>query len=79
MVGESNKATIDMVEKADSAHVAGGHDETVNENFFTVVRKYPRVILISVLMSLGPMAFGFDVIIVGVVTAIPAFLYAPRL
>ena len=31
----------------------------------------------SMLMSLGPMAFGFDVIIVGVVTAIPAFLYGP--
>jgi len=33
-----------------------------------------KVMLYCVLMTFGPMAFGFDSIVVGVVTAIPAFL-----
>lgn len=39
------------------------------------VRDNPKVIFYSIIMTLGPMAFGFDIIAVGVVTAIPSFLY----
>ncbi|KAK5044657.1 hypothetical protein LTR84_010549 [Exophiala bonariae] len=72
MMGQDNKITVDMMEKTnvEGVDVPGSTDIT----FRQALKANPKVMINCILMTLGPMAFGFDIIIVGVVTAIPAFL-----
>lgn len=37
------------------------------------IKQNPKAIFYCVLMAVGPMMYGFDNIIVGVITAMPAF------
>lgn len=70
----------DMNEKATVELVETNHVDNIDPyastkvSMWQSIRESPKVLLYSVLMTFGPMAFGFDSIIVGVVTAIPAFL-----
>ncbi|KAG5778318.1 hypothetical protein H9Q73_008018 [Fusarium xylarioides] len=69
------KPSVEMVEKekGDASLAVNEHDATSLTLLQSLKQNYKSVIF-SVLMATGPMAFGFDIIIVGVVTAFPAFL-----
>lgn len=43
------------------------------ETILQSIKQNPRAILYAVLMCIGPMLFGFDQVIVGLVTALPSF------
>jgi hypothetical protein len=75
MTPQQEKEEVQMVEAAEvsTTDVVASHD-AVNKSVIQVLKENPKPMLMTMLMSLGPMAFGFDIIIVGVVTAIPAFL-----
>ncbi|KAH7140076.1 maltose permease MAL61 [Dactylonectria estremocensis] len=67
------KPNVEMVEKGDEKHFANPHDSTTI-SFKQALKDNPKSLVFSFLMAMGPLAFGFDIIIVGVVTAFPAFL-----
>lgn len=69
------KPSVEMVEskKGDVSLAINQHDATSLTLLQSLKQNYKSVIF-SILMATGPMAFGFDIIIVGVVTAFPAFL-----
>ncbi|KAH7117439.1 general substrate transporter [Dactylonectria macrodidyma] len=67
------KPDVEMVEKGDEKHFANPHDSTTI-SFKQALKDNPKSLIYSFLMAMGPLAFGFDIIIVGVVTAFPAFL-----
>lgn len=75
-MSHNEKATVDMVEKQGGDHgvVVAAPQDAADISFFRSLRLHPKPMIMSVLMSLGPLAFGFDIIIVGVVTVFPAFL-----
>ena len=43
------------------------------ETVLRTIKQNPRAIVYAVLMCIGPMLFGFDQVIVGLVTALPSF------
>ncbi len=67
-----DKDVVEIVEMAETPEAL----EPANGAYgMWLAAKYdPKVLAYSALMSLGPMTFGFDIVVVGVVTAIPAFL-----
>ncbi|EXL40182.1 hypothetical protein FOCG_17283 [Fusarium oxysporum f. sp. radicis-lycopersici 26381] len=69
------KPSVEMVEskKGDVSLAINQHDATSLTLLQSLKQNY-RSVIFSILMATGPMAFGFDIIIVGVVTAFPAFL-----
>ncbi|KAJ4124578.1 hypothetical protein NW754_000276 [Fusarium falciforme] len=68
-----HKPSVEMVDKGADVLAANPHESTTISFKQSLTENY-KTIIFSVLMATGPMAFGFDVIIVGVVTAFPAFL-----
>lgn len=72
VMASAEKGIVELIERAEN------HNDPVPANgakgLWLAARSDPKVLAYSVLMSLGPMTFGFDIVIVGVVTAIPAFL-----
>lgn len=70
---QDHKPEVDMVEKGDKMPFANPHDSTT-VSFKQALKDNPKAMICSFLMAMGPLAFGFDIIIVGVVTAFPAFL-----
>ena len=68
-----DKGVVEQVETGNDADDLDPHGSTTIL-MWESAKQNPKVMLYSVLMTFGPMAFGFDSIIVGVVTAIPAFL-----
>ncbi|KAF5564208.1 maltose permease [Fusarium phyllophilum] len=69
------KPSVEMVEKekGDASLAVNEHDATSLTLFQSLKQNYKSVIF-SILMATGPMTFGFDIIIVGVITAFLAFL-----
>lgn len=71
-MASAEKGIVELIERAEN------HNDPVPVNgakgMWLAARNDPKVLAYSVLMSLGSMTFGFDIVIVGVVTAIPAFL-----
>lgn len=63
---------VDMVEHRS---VGAGLDpnESTTVSILDAVKANPKAIMYCVLMTVGPLIYGFDNIIVGVVTAMPAF------
>ncbi|KAH7110272.1 general substrate transporter [Dactylonectria macrodidyma] len=72
-MSRDDKTTIDMVEKQGEVAITAPHDAP-NVSFLQSLKEHPKPMIMGLLMSLGPMAFGFDIIILGVVTVFPAFL-----
>lgn len=73
---QQNKPSVEMVEKAkDDAFLDVNPHDSTTISFKESLKENYKSVIFSVLMAAGPMAFGFDIIIVGVVTAFPAFLY----
>ncbi|KAF5593501.1 general substrate transporter [Fusarium subglutinans] len=72
---QDTKPSVEMVEreKRDISLAVNEHDDSSLTLLQSLKQNYKSVIF-SILMATGPMAFGFDIIIVGVVTAFPAFL-----
>lgn len=72
-MASAEKGIVELIERAENHN-----DDPVPANgakgMWLAARSNPKVLVYSVLMSLGSMTFGFDIVIVGVVTAIPAFL-----
>lgn len=60
------------------ADLAAGNDER-NENMWQLVKRNRWAIFYCCCMTVSPMLYGFDVITVGVVTAMPEFQYGPTL
>ena len=69
----SEKGIVELVEKAENPEEVHPDASTI-QSMWQSARHNPKVLLYSALMTMGPMAYGFDIVIVGVVTAIPAFL-----
>lgn len=73
------------VEKADqpqlSEVVTNDHDPKAlpqpeeSQTIWEEIKSNPRVIAYSVLANGGSLAFGFDILVTGAVTALPAFSY----
>ncbi|KAH6867417.1 general substrate transporter [Thelonectria olida] len=70
---QEDKPSVEVVEKGNEALAINPHDSTTI-SFKQSLRESYKSIIFSILMATGPMAFGFDIIIVGVVPAFPAFL-----
>jgi hypothetical protein len=72
VMASAEKGIVELIERTEN------HNDLVPANgahgMWLAAKSDPKVLAYSVLMSLGPMTFGFDIVIVGVVTAIPAFL-----
>jgi hypothetical protein len=74
------KAGEECVEWAGKSEQAfASINENPNENIWQVVKKNRWVVLYCCCMTISPMVFGFDVITVGIVTAMPALQYADPL
>lgn len=43
------------------------------ENPWALVRSYPKVICYAALANIGPLMFGYDLVIVGAISALPKF------
>lgn len=69
--------------EADDTMVKTIHDETVvaamqvsseaDKSTWRLVRENPRAVLLAFLANCGSLLFGFDVLVQGAVTALPAF------
>lgn len=69
------KGSVEMVNsKVDNEVGVVAPNDSMDMSFWQSLKTNRKVMMYCLMMSLGPMAFGFDIIIVGVVTAIPAFL-----
>lgn len=64
-------AGIDL-EQMEHASFSENHPNT-QETVLQTIKQNPRAITYAVLMCIGPMLFGFDQVIVGLVTALPSF------
>lgn len=71
----SEKGVVELVERAENPN--GTENGNLLQTMWLTARRNPKDVLYAVMMASGPMAFGFDIVIVGVVTAIPAFLLVP--
>lgn len=57
---------------------ASSEDTVGHVTVIETIKQNPKVIFYSVLVAVGPMMYGFDNIIVGIITAMPAFKYVQR-
>lgn len=48
-------------------------DAKPTENPWGMIRSYPKLVLYAVMANIGPLMFGYDLIIVGAISALPAF------
>lgn len=48
-------------------------DSETQDTILQTIKKNPRAILYAVLMGIGPMLYGFDQSMVGLVPALPSF------
>ena len=71
---EKESGTWTAVEDV-ALHVAAVEGtESTTVSILESVKTNPKIILYSLLMDIGPLIYGYDSIIVGVCTAMPAFL-----
>lgn len=59
------------------ASIVDASNESMDLTVWETVKRNPKVLMASVAMTIGPLIYGFDNIIVGLVTAMPAFQSAP--
>ena len=71
---DDKEHTIDLVEDR-RASIVEASNEAKELSIWQTVKLNPKVIMASVAMTIGPLIYGFDNIIVGLVTAMPAFQY----
>ncbi len=70
----NNGREIEKVEKVEHSNGAQGHaDEQMHTSILDAIKANPKVLLYCILMTTGPLIFGYDSIIVGVSLAIPSF------
>lgn len=60
------------IRPAESTNVA----ESTSISILEAIKANPKVIMYCVLVTTGPLIYGFDSIIVGLVTAMPSFQWA---
>ncbi|KAH7403894.1 maltose permease MAL61 [Cadophora sp. MPI-SDFR-AT-0126] len=69
----NEKINVELVEDMGNIDSVDPYSSTTI-SIWESARQNPKVMLYTGLMTSGAMAFGFDIIIVGVITAVPAFL-----
>ncbi|KAH6720545.1 maltose permease MAL61 [Leptodontidium sp. MPI-SDFR-AT-0119] len=72
-MASDEKRNVELVEDIENIDSVDPYSSTTI-TYWTSVKENPKVLLYTGLMTSGAMAFGFDIIIVGVITAVPAFL-----
>jgi hypothetical protein len=70
---EAPKRESEHVEAAKEALSLPTHDDMEGLSLWETVTESPKAIAYCCCMSLGPFVFGFDNIIIGLVTGMPAF------
>ncbi|KAH6695264.1 maltose permease MAL61 [Plectosphaerella plurivora] len=73
-MSHDDKPSVDMMEKQPADEAITAPQDDADMSFMQTLKAHPKPLIMSILMSLGPLAFGFDIIILGVVTVFPAFL-----
>lgn len=74
MVSENNNTKEAGVALEQMEHAFPSNDlPKTQETVLQTIKQNPRAITYAVLMCIGPMLFGFDQVIVGLVTALPSF------
>lgn len=63
------KPSIERIEMVDQVE----QDAKPTENPWGMIRSYPKLVLYAVMANIGPLMFGYDLIIVGAISALPAF------
>ena len=66
------KSSVEAVEYR-RASIVDSLNESKELSIRETVKQNPKVIAASVAMTIGPLIYGFDNIIVGLVTAMPSF------
>ena len=69
---DKEAVTVDQAEDR-RVSITQAPNESPDQTIWQAVKQNPKTILASVAMTIGPLIYGFDNIIVGVVTAMPAF------
>ena len=66
------KSSVEAVEHR-RASIVNASNESRELTIWETVKQNPKVIAASVTMTIGPLIYGFDNVIVGLVTAMPSF------
>jgi hypothetical protein len=66
---DAGKAQIDQIEALQTLEVTGENEKSV----WQLLREHPRIILCTFLANCGALLFGYDVLVQGAITALPAF------
>ncbi|KAH7203009.1 general substrate transporter [Fusarium oxysporum] len=66
---DPGKARIDQIEVLQTLEVTGENEKSV----WQLLREHPRIILCTFLANCGALLFGYDVLVQGAITALPAF------
>lgn len=69
------KITTDAVGTAYHAEESNPVPEKTEEQPWQMILRHPRLGVYAMLINIGPLLFGYDMVIIGAVSALPQFKY----
>lgn len=76
MSGDTDpKSNVEMVERPGQSEVQ--QESAPVERPWVAILRHRKVVLYAILANIGQLMFGYDLVVVGAISALPKFRYSP--